>query len=114
MTTPLIHSQSRRDFLKLSAGIGAAGTLDGTSLMAQNPVADDLASVSAKPMAVVRVVFVGVGAKGSEHLANLLTLPGVELRAVCAIHEAACAKALRTPGKTITTPDLLVSYGDEL
>ena len=51
------------------------------------------AAAGAKPLAVVRVGFVGVGVKGSEHLANLLSLPGVELRAVCDIREDACARA---------------------
>jgi len=93
MTTTPIYSQSRRDFLKLSAGFGAAATLGGAGLMAQNPVAGGPAWWSAKPMAVVRVGFVGVGVKGSEHLANLLSLPGVELRAVCDIDPAACTRA---------------------
>ncbi len=95
MTAPLINSQSRRDFTRISAGFGDEAALGGASLMEQNPVGGDSPSVSAKPMAGVRVGFVGVGVKGSEHLANLLSLPGVELRAVCDIHEAACAKALQ-------------------
>ena len=110
--SPASSNQSRRDFLKLSAGLGAAATLGGTRLMAQNPVASGPASASAKPMAVVRVGFVGVGVKGSEHLANLLSLPGVELRAVCDLQEAACTKALQMAEKAGQRKPTAYSRGD--
>ena len=61
--------------------------------MAQNSLAVTPVPTTAKPIPVVRVGFVGVGVKGTEHLANLLKLPGVELRAVCDIDEAASTKA---------------------
>ena len=61
--------------------------------MAQNSLAVTPVPTTAKPIPVVRVGFVGVGVKGTEHLANLLKLPGVELRAVCDIDEAAATKA---------------------
>src|SRR3954449_8205058 len=73
----------RRDFLKLGAGLGAAAALGGA------------ASAGAKPIESVRVGFVGVGVKGSEHVRNLLRIDGVELRAVCDIREEACAEAQR-------------------
>ena len=52
-------------------------------------------AAGAKPIETVRVGFVGVGVKGSEHVANLLRLDGVELKAVCDIREEACAAARR-------------------
>lgn len=85
----------RRDFLKLGTGLGAAVTLGGTRLMAQESLESGAGSGSAKPIDVVRVGFVGVGVKESEHVANLLRIKGVELRAVCDIQEVACAKAQR-------------------
>jgi len=112
MTATPINAQSRRDFLKLSAGLGAAATLGGAGLMAQNPVTGGPASASAKPMAVIRVGFVGVGVKGSEHLANLLSLPGVELRAVCDIDQAACTKALLLAEKAGQRKPTVYSRGD--
>ena len=87
MTTTPLHSQTRRDFLNLSSSFGTAATIGSTPLMAQ------AAAAGPKPLAVVRVGFVGVGVKGTEHLANLLSLPGVELRAVCDIKEDACTRA---------------------
>src|ERR671932_2899625 len=68
----------RRDFLRVGAGLRAAMAVGG-----------------AKPIESVRVGFVGVGVKGSEHVSNLLRLDGVELKAVCDIREEACAAARR-------------------
>jgi len=73
---------SRRDFLKRGASIGAAVTVGVATAAAQKPA-----------IPLVRVGFVGVGEKGTEHLANLLSLEGVDLRAVCDIREEACTKA---------------------
>src|SRR4051794_5981169 len=85
----------RRDFLKLVAGAGAAATLGGTSRTAGGSVVGEPASGGARPIESVRVGFVGVGVKGSEHVTNLLRLAGVELKAVCDIREEACASARR-------------------
>ena len=82
----------RRDFLKLGAGLGAAA-LGGTKLASGEFVQGDPGAAGSKPIALVRVGFVGVGVKGSEHVSNLLRLDGVELRAVCDIREEACAEA---------------------
>src|SRR4051812_41227677 len=88
-------NSGRRDFLRLGAGLGAAVALGGDGRTAGGLVAGELASVGAKPIESVRVGFVGVGVKGSEHVANLLRIDGVELRAVCDIREDACASARR-------------------
>ncbi len=83
----------RRDFLKSGAGLGAAAALSGTSLVAEELVEGDSKAAKAKPINLVRVGFVGVGVKGSEHVANLLRLEGMELAAVCDIRPEACASA---------------------
>src|SRR4051812_35126197 len=79
----------RRDFLRLGAGLGAAAALGGARRTAGGLVEADPPSGGAKPIATVRVGFVGVGVKGSEHLSNLLRLDGVELKAVCDVREEA-------------------------
>src|SRR4051794_36343879 len=81
----------RRDFLKLGAGLGAAA-LGATRPASGELVEGDPGPAGPKPIALVRVGFVGVGVKGSEHVSNLLRLDGVELRAVCDIREEACAE----------------------
>jgi hypothetical protein len=82
----------RRDFLKLGAGLGSAA-LGGTRLASGELAKGDPGPAGAKPISTVRVGFVGVGVKGSEHVSNLLRFDGVELRALCDIREEACAKA---------------------
>ncbi len=112
MNTTPINSPSRRDLLKFSGGLGAAAALGGTGLMAQNPVPSNLNLASAKPMAVVRVGFVGVGVKGSEHVGNLLSLPGVELRSVCDIDPVACTKAQQMAEKAGQRKPTAYTSGD--
>jgi predicted dehydrogenase len=85
----------RRDFLRLGAGLGAAAALGEAGRAAGPAVADEPAPARARPIETVRVGFVGVGVKGTEHVANLLRLDGVELVAVCDIREEACAAARR-------------------
>jgi Oxidoreductase family, NAD-binding Rossmann fold len=83
----------RRNFLRFGAGLGTAATLGGARWTAGESVVGEPASGEAKPIETVRVGFVGVGVKGMEHVANLLRIDGVELRAVCDIREEACASA---------------------
>lgn len=89
------NENTRRDFLKQGAGCGAMAALSGLGLTAEQPVKGDAGAAAARPIKSVRVGFVGVGVKGSEHVANLLRSDGVELKAVCDIREDACAAARR-------------------
>jgi len=81
--------RSRRDFVKASAALVGAGAalpaatgLDGLRgpEEAQEPLL-----FRAPPIPVVRIGFVGVGGQGSSHVENLLTLEGVEIKAICDI-----------------------------
>ncbi len=63
-------------------------------------------------MTVVRLGFVGVGVKGTEHLENLLNLPGVELRAVCDIDLVACTKAQQMAEKAGQRKTTAYTRGD--
>ena len=83
----------RRDFLRLGAGLGAAVALSGTGRPAGESFVGEPASGRATPIEIVRVGFVGVGVKGSEHVSNLLRIDGVELKAVCDIRKEACDAA---------------------
>ena len=79
--------------MRLGAGFGAAAALGGARRTAGESVVGEPAAGGAKPIETVRVGFVGVGVKGSEHVANLLRIDGAELVAVCDIREEACAAA---------------------
>jgi predicted dehydrogenase len=76
---------TRRDFVRAAAaglGVAAAGESPaGTAL----PAAQDTTLFRAPPIPLVRIGFVGVGGQGSGHVENLLTLDGVEIRALCDI-----------------------------
>ena len=79
--------QSRREFLKISAtAVGAGAALTGASSAAAEPVEpQETLLFRAPPIERVRIGFVGVGGQGSSHVENLLTLDGVEIKAICDI-----------------------------
>jgi predicted dehydrogenase len=70
---------TRREFLGMgAAALGAAALpLPYTAPLPLCP--------SAPPLPTVRIGFVGIGGQGSVHVENLLTLEGVEIRALCDI-----------------------------
>ncbi len=58
-------------------------------------------------MDVVRVGFIGVGARGKTHVRHLLLIDGVEVKAICDTHEANARRSLDMCEKMRnTTPDL--------
>lgn len=92
-------AQDRRDFLKLSAlaGLGAlaAAGLPGCASAGRRP---HLGAAPAEPLAApplerVRIGFVGVGGMGTNHVQQLLKVPGAEIRAVCDIVPERVARA---------------------
>lgn len=88
-----LEAPSRREFIRTGAmlafGSAAVPIAAGPSL-GRHP-GDQLLPPEepfrAPPLDRVRIGFVGVGGMGTVHLENLLTLEGVELHAVCDIHE---------------------------
>lgn len=84
------HTVNRRDFVRLGAAMGMGAALGGIALNAAGADAHEANPApswpfSAPPMKRVRVGFVGVGGMGTNHVRNLLRIPGVELKAVCDI-----------------------------
>jgi predicted dehydrogenase len=79
--------QSRRNFLKTmagtSVGLALAGQLQGEE-SAASPAAGNSA---AKPLERIRAAFVGVGARGSGHVATLMSMDGVEVVAIADNYE---------------------------
>jgi predicted dehydrogenase len=79
---------SRRDFLRATAAAGV-GTVVGGGVLPRaerpRPEGDDDLLFRCPPIPTVRIGFVGVGGQGSVHVENLLTLEGVEIRALCDI-----------------------------
>ena len=75
---------TRRQFLKQAGAASAVLSTLGTSLLGQE------AARPAAPIKTLRIGFVGVGSKGSQHVGNLMRMEGVELRAVCDIVDIQC------------------------
>lgn len=82
----------RREFLKLagSAGVGMVGASALGEMMEQSkprPQSSKTAADLVVPkMDKVRVGFIGVGARGSGHVASMLHIDGVEIKAICDPH----------------------------
>lgn len=83
----------RRDFLRLagSAGIGVMGgsvlAKDEAEAQTSRPATGkSAAGLVAPKMDRVRVGFIGVGARGSGHVASMLAIDGVDVTAICDPH----------------------------
>ena len=72
--------QSRRNFLKTVAGTSAGLALAGQLQAADLPAS--LTATSPKPLERIRAGFIGVGARGSGHVAQMMGFEGVEVVAI--------------------------------
>ncbi len=85
-------TNSRRDFIHAGAtlALGAAFAQPASALSRRSPqpVPGDPLPFRAPPMERVRIGFVGVGGQGTTHVENLLSLEGVDLKAICDIDES--------------------------
>ncbi len=110
-TEPLSPDPSRRDFIRAGAALTLGAALPPappTGVAAARSPAEPL---RAPPMSQVRIGFVGVGGQGSTHVDNLLSLEGVELRAIGDIHEG---RALAAAAKVVAAgqaPPVLYTRG---
>ncbi|MBA3726597.1 MAG: Gfo/Idh/MocA family oxidoreductase [Armatimonadetes bacterium] len=81
----------RRDFLKAvgATGVGLAAGQLPTFAEAQTPkpAGQSAAGLRAPKLDSVRLGFIGVGARGSGHVAQMLMIEGVEVKAICDTHE---------------------------
>ena len=108
--------KSRRDFLKILAGAGAtlalAGNVRGVEPTAGTaiPLAGDL---KLKPLKTVRTAFIGVGARGSGHVVQMMTLDGVEVVAIADNHAPTLARAIEAVRKTGRKEPAAYGKGDE-
>ncbi len=81
---------SRREFIKSSVGAGLVLPGLASSLgrpQETNMKREGVAGLVCPPMERVRAAFIGVGARGSGHVARMLSLEGVDIKAICDNHE---------------------------
>lgn len=96
MLMDMTHAQTdwpRRDFIKLVGATGATMMAPGLAAARTNapePEAEQksksVADLRTPKMDRVRVGFIGVGARGSGHVAQLLAIDGVDVIAICDPH----------------------------
>jgi hypothetical protein len=82
--------RTRRDFIKLGALTGLGALASGSSLFGCAGPGRRLAIAPSRPFAApplerVRIGFVGVGGMGTNHVQQLLEVPGAVIQAVCDI-----------------------------
>lgn len=89
---------NRRDLIKAAgaAGISLAMTA-GASAGSVTPKqkGKSVANLVSPKMDTVRVAFIGVGARGSGHVATMLTLAGTEIVAICDTHKPSLNAAIK-------------------
>lgn len=92
----MTHNITRRGTLQLGTGFLTAGLASPLHSIAATP--------SPEHKETIRVGFVGIGVKGSQHFRNLLHIDGVDMRAVCDIRSVRCDWA-RDQCKKLGMPD---------
>src|SRR5947208_15240088 len=88
-----MNDPTRREFLQTTAAIGLGMALTPDISPAQKPAPGPGTLFAAPPLERVRIGFVGVRGMGSVHVANLLKIEGVELKAICDIVDCKVARA---------------------
>jgi len=78
--------QSRRNFLKLMAGTSASLAISGKLQSVDAGASAAFTGSSIKPLERVRAAFIGVGARGSGHVATMMSMEGVEVVAIADNH----------------------------
>lgn len=99
------HSMDRREFIRAAGVAGLAATAG--SLVAAQPQVNktpkstgkSAAGLVAPKLDRVRVGFIGVGARGPGHMSDLMSMEGVDVKAICDIHKPSLDRAVATCAK---------------
>ncbi|MBK1875843.1 Gfo/Idh/MocA family protein [Pelagicoccus mobilis] len=78
---------SRRGFLGLLAGIGGAVVASSTSQAATRRKGQYMGDYAAEKLDTIRIVFIGVGARGRGHAKQFATIEGTEVVGICDLYE---------------------------
>lgn len=92
-------SIDRRNFLKIAGAAGTALATGGMSTVAdafESTAPVDHSPLVAPKMDVVRAAVIGVGARGSGHVDQLLSLEGVQVTAICDNHRLTAEASARS------------------
>lgn len=80
------ESLDRRQFIAAVGGLGIAA-MTKSSIASPDPQQNSSAALVAPKLNTVRVGFIGVGARGSGHVEQMLLLEGVEVKAICDLYQ---------------------------
>jgi hypothetical protein len=90
---------NRRELIKAAGAAGASLALSPLAVGVTNVTPEqkgkNVAGLVTPKMDTVRVGFIGVGARGSGHVATMLTLAGVEIKAICDVHKPSLDAAIK-------------------
>ncbi len=108
LATVMSKPIDRRKFLKFAGAAGAAAATGGLSQVAsaleESLPVEKQSPFSVPKMDTVRVAVIGVGARGSGHVAQLLAIEGVKITAICDNHKPT-ADATRGTFKRLNVPE---------
>ena len=114
MTTLPSSTVSRRTFMRSLAGAGAVLSLAQRGAAAEPAVTTPgMVGFKAPKLDRVRVGFIGVGARGSGHVSQMMTLDGVDVIAICDNHPPTLARSIANVVKKGRTKPAEYGNGDE-
>ena len=92
-----MNCTTRREFLMSASLIGAGLALSNTANAGifRKTAVSGVAGLKLPPLKTVRAAFIGIGARGSSHLGEMMSLDGVEVTALCDNHAPTLARALK-------------------
>lgn len=100
-TMPDADHLPRRDFLLMAGATGTALVTGGLSAVAEAepsapaPQGRSVAGLVTPKMDRVRVGFIGVGARGSGHVVQMMAIEGVEVTAICDTHRPTLERSIK-------------------
>ncbi len=112
---------SRRTILKSLAGLGVAAagltscrsTSDSGQVRSPKAGARYMGQFAAAPMERIRMGFIGTGARGTGHVAQMLKMEGVDVVAICDNYAPAAASAAKRCEKAGRALPAVYDRGDE-
>ena len=105
--------QSRRNFIKTVAGTSASLALAGTLQASEKTTPVASAMPALKPMERVRAAFIGVGARGGDHVNRFMTVEGVDIVAIADNYEPSLKAAVNNVKKAGRKEPAAYGRGDE-
>ena len=88
---------NRRELIKAAGALGASLAIGSTASADATPEqkGKSVVGLTVPKLDRVRVAFIGVGARGSGHVGTMLSLDGVDVKAICDTHKPSLDAAIK-------------------